>query len=219
MSTRISRRSFLTAAASLAAAGATAARAASTSSHAGARFDVERFIEDVRHANAETDSQGAVQEVLDRAVSDPRAVLAGLGEPSRVGIKSIYRSPDLTILNVVWAPLMVLLPHNHNMWASIGIYTGREDNIVWERQAANVIEASGATSLSEREVFALPADAIHSVTNPIPRMTGAIHIYGGDFFAVPRSEWDSETLRERPMDVEAIQKRFDEANERFKGKT
>jgi predicted metal-dependent enzyme (double-stranded beta helix superfamily) len=68
-------------------------------------------------------------------------------------------------------------------------------------------------------VFALPLDAIHSVTNPIPRMTGAIHIYGGDFFAVPRSEWDSETLRERPMDIRALQKRFDEANQRFKGKT
>ena len=149
-------------------------------------------------------------------MSNPRAVLDGVGEPSEVGIKTIYRAPDLTILNVVWAPLMVLLPHNHNMWASIGIYTGREDNIVWQRTEAGVIEASAAASLSEKEVFALPLDAIHSVTNPIPRMTGAIHIYGGDFFAVPRSEWDSETLRERPMDLEAIQKKFKDANERFR---
>jgi predicted metal-dependent enzyme (double-stranded beta helix superfamily) len=215
----LSRRRLLTAAAGLLVVSATAPRAATGTSPSNSRFDVERFVDDVKRAHAETDSQRAVQEILARAVSDPRAVLAGLGEPGKVGVKSIYRSPDLTILNVIWAPLMVLLPHNHNMWASIGIYTGREDNIVWERQAANVIEASGATSLSEREVFALPVDAIHSVTNPIPRMTGAIHIYGGDFFAVPRSEWDSETLRERPMDVEAIQKRFDEANERFKGKT
>jgi predicted metal-dependent enzyme (double-stranded beta helix superfamily) len=67
-------------------------------------------------------------------------------------------------------------------------------------------------------VFALPLDAIHSVTNPIPRMTGAIHIYGGDFFAVPRSEWDPETLREHPMDLQAIQKKFEDANRRFEGK-
>ena len=153
--------------------------------------------------------------MLRRAVTHPQAVLAELGEPSQVGIKSIYRSPELTILNVIWAPLMVLLPHNHNMWASIGIYTGREDNIVWQRHEGGVIEAASANSLSEKEVFTLPLDAIHSVTNPIPRMTGAIHIYGGDFFAVPRSEWDSETLRERPMDIGALQKRFDEANQRF----
>jgi predicted metal-dependent enzyme (double-stranded beta helix superfamily) len=216
MSGGISRRSFLTAAAGLVAAGATVAHATTPSSSG--RFDVERFIEDVKRARAESDSQRAIQEVLQRAVSDPGAVLAGLGEPSSVGIKSIYRSPDLTILNVIWAPMMVLLPHNHNMWASIGIYTGREDNIVWQRQEAGVIEASGATSLSEKEVFALPLDAIHSVTNPIPRMTGAIHIYGGDFFAVRRSEWDSETLRERPMDMKKLQERFEDANERFQRK-
>ena len=218
MNSGLSRRSFLTAAAGLIAAGATTAHA--TPSNPGqARFDLERFIEDVKRANAETDRQRAVQEVLRRAVTHPQAVLAELGEPSQVGIKSIYRSPDLTILNVIWAPLMVLLPHNHNMSASIGIYTGREDNIVWQRHEGGVIGAASANSLSEKEVFGLPLDAIHSVTNPIPRMTGAIHIYGGDFFAVPRSEWDSETLRERPMDIGALQKRFDEANQRFKGKS
>jgi hypothetical protein len=38
---------------------------------------------------------------------------------------------------------------------------------------------------------------VHSVTNPIPRLTGAIFVYGGDFFSVARSEWDPETLVER----------------------
>jgi predicted metal-dependent enzyme (double-stranded beta helix superfamily) len=216
MSARLSRRSFLTAAAGVvAAANASSARAERGSGPSAARFEVERFVEDVKVARRESDSQRAIQEILERAVSDPHAVLEGIGEPSEVGIRTLYRAPDLTILNVVWAPLMVLLPHNHNMWATIGIYTGREDNIVWDRQG-DVIEASGAASLSEKEVFALPVDAIHSVTNPIPRMTGAIHIYGGDFFAVPRSEWDSETLHERPMDLKALQKRFQDANERFK---
>jgi len=26
---------------------------------------------------------------------------------------------------------MTIMPHNHRMWAVIGIYTGREDNIFW----------------------------------------------------------------------------------------
>ena len=25
------------------------------------------------------------------------------------------------------------MPHNHEMWAVIGVYTGREDNIFWRR--------------------------------------------------------------------------------------
>jgi predicted metal-dependent enzyme (double-stranded beta helix superfamily) len=100
------------------------------------------------------------------------------------------------------------------MWASIGIYTGREDNILWQRRSG-MVEAVGGASLSEKEVFPLPTDAVHSVINPIRRLTGAIHIYGGDFFDTPRSEWDPETLRERPFDLESARASFREASERF----
>jgi predicted metal-dependent enzyme (double-stranded beta helix superfamily) len=179
----------------------------------GAGFDVDQFTDGVKRARLETDSQAAVEAVLRRAILDPGAVLLGLGPPAEAGIHTIYHARDLTILNVVWAPHMVLLPHEHRMWASIGIYTGREDNIVWERRGP-VIEAARAKALSEREVFGLAEDAIHSVTNPIRRLTGAIHIYGGDFFATPRSEWDPDTLRERPFDLDAARRSFREASER-----
>ena len=164
---------------------------------------------------APADGVDAVEDVLRRAVSEPGSVVDGLGEPSEAGIHQLYHADDLTILNVVWAPLMVLVPHNHNMWASIGVYSGREDNIVWERRGP-VIEARGAEALSEREVFGLPEDAIHSVVNPIRRRTGAVHIYGGDFFAAGRSQWDAETLRERPFDLAEARELFREANECFK---
>jgi len=178
------------------------------------KFEIDRFIDDVKRARMEADSQKAIQEVLARAVSDPAAVLHGIGEPTEAGIHTLYHAGDLTILNVIWAPLMLLLPHNHNMWASIGIYTGREDNITWERHGA-VIQAAGAASLSEKEVFALSDTAIHSVTNPIGRLTAAIHIYGGDFFAKGRSEWDAEALVERPFDLEAARRSFQDATKRF----
>jgi predicted metal-dependent enzyme (double-stranded beta helix superfamily) len=55
-------------------------------------------------------------------------------------------------------------------------------------------------------------NVIHSVTNPIPRLTGAIHVYGGDFFAAERSEWDPELLREERFDAERAVRRFEEAN-------
>jgi predicted metal-dependent enzyme (double-stranded beta helix superfamily) len=177
-------------------------------------FDLDRFIDDARRARKEVDAQMAVQELLARAVSEPGALVEALGEPAQPGLQAIYRGEDMTILNVVWAPLMVLLPHEHATWASIGIYTGREDNIVWERGERR-IRAVSAASLSATEVFGLPEPAIHSVTNPIPRLTGAIHIYGGDFFSLPRSEWDPETLHERPFDLESARRLFDEANQRF----
>jgi hypothetical protein len=45
-----------------------------------------------------------------------------LGEPDCAGIKGIYRSPDLSILSVVWAPRMMIMPHNDHMRAVIGVY-------------------------------------------------------------------------------------------------
>ena len=178
-------------------------------------FDVEGFVEDVKRARGDSDSQRAIGDLLQKAVSDPNAVVDALGEPAEAGLHTIYTDEDVTILNVVWAPLMVLLPHDHNMWASIGIYTGREDNVIWKR-GDGVIGAKEAVSLSEKDVFEFSEEAIHSVINPIKRLTGAIHIYGGNFFAPGRSEWDAMTLRERPYDLEAARKTFTEANERFK---
>jgi predicted metal-dependent enzyme (double-stranded beta helix superfamily) len=79
------------------------------------------------------------------AVSIPGSVLKGLGEPSEAGIHTLHQADDLTILNVVWAPLMVLLPHNHNMWASIGIYTGRACSMPGQLRACSS-EALSATA-------------------------------------------------------------------------
>ena len=96
-------------------------------------FDLDQFIADCRASLVEDATHKSVREVVARAVSDPGAVLKGLGEPQRSGIQKIYHSRDLTILNVIWGPRMFISPHNHQMWAVIGIYTGREDNVFWRR--------------------------------------------------------------------------------------
>ena len=44
-------------------------------------------------------------------------------------------------------------------------------------------------------------DVIHSVTNPIDRVTAGLHVYGGELpSGAPRSAWDGETLLEGPLD-------------------
>lgn len=176
-------------------------------------FDLDRFAADCRAALAE-DRRGhrAVREVVARAVADPGGVLAGLGEPGRAEVRKLYHAPDLTILNVVWGPRMTIMPHNHRIWGVIGVYTGCEDNIFWRRVAEGRVEAAGAKALRTGDCAALGKDIIHSVINPIPRLTGAIHVYGGDFFRADRSEWDPETLHERPYDADRAMRLFEEAN-------
>jgi predicted metal-dependent enzyme (double-stranded beta helix superfamily) len=179
-------------------------------------FDLDQFIADCRAALAADKSHKLVRDVVARAVSDPTAVLKGLGEPSRSVFQPLYRSSDLTIANVIWAPKMTVVPHNHHMWAVIGIYTGREDNIFWRRVPDGrdgKLEAAGAKALSVRDAEPLGRNIIHSVTNPINRLTGAIHVYGGDFFdPAHRSEWDAETLLEQAWDPQRAVARFEDAN-------
>ncbi len=178
-------------------------------------FDRNRFVEDCIAAHHETDSIPAVRDVLARAVADHQSVLAGLGEPSAAGLDVLLSSPTLTIFAAQWTPQMNLLPHDHAMWALIGIYTGREDNIFWRRQNGE-IEAYGANCLFEGDVATLPAEVIHSVTNPLLRFTGGIHIYGGDFFDTARTQWDPETLIAEPSDGDSIRDMFARENARRK---
>jgi predicted metal-dependent enzyme (double-stranded beta helix superfamily) len=178
-------------------------------------LDLDRFFADCQDVAAQDASHKGVLEVVARAVSEPGAVLAAVGEPQRAGLNILYRSPSLTILNVVWGPGMTIMPHDHRMWAVIGIYAGREDNIFWRRlppDGTRAIEAAGARSLSRGDCTPLGPDIIHSVTNPIPRLTGAIHVYGGDLLERERSEWDPETLHEQPYDAEKARQLFEDSN-------
>ena len=167
-------------------------------------LDLDRFVDDCRTAAKADPSHRTCHDVMKRAFSDPAAVMAAVGEPTESGIIPIYKSKDLTIINVIWKPHMTVLPHNHEMWAIIGVYSGREDNIFWRRikdDTKGRVEAAGAQALCRGDVVPLGKDIVHSVTNPIMKLTGAIHVYGGDFFDIERSEWDPESLSERPYDM------------------
>jgi predicted metal-dependent enzyme (double-stranded beta helix superfamily) len=59
---------------------------------------------------------------------------------------------------------MTIMPHNRLMWAVLGVYTGREDNIFWRRmseEAGGKVKAVGAKPLAS----GMPSfsDAISSI--------------------------------------------------------
>ena len=66
------------------------------------------------------------------------------------------------------------------------------------------IEAAGGEALGTGDVTILGRDVIHSVVNPLAKISGAIHVYDGDLFGVQRSMWDSETLTEQHYDSKAV---------------
>lgn len=177
-------------------------------------FDTDTLIADCLAAvRGEKDARRAVREILQRTVEDPGPVADVLG--NELGqIDLIYSSEELTILNAIWAPGMAIYPHDHQMWAVIGIYGGVEDNTMYRRGPERIVEAGGKV-LRESDVIALGPDAIHAVANPERRFTGAIHIYGGDFVNQPRSQWDPDTLAEQPYNLEQVRQLFAQANKEW----
>ena len=173
-------------------------------------FDLDTFLADCVAVRRESEPRRAIKEVLTRAVAGDREVAAAL-PPDRAGITRLHVASDLTVIKVVWAPGMELWPHDHRMWAAIAIYTGGEDNAFFRRNGTSLVDAGGRT-LEPGDVCLLGDDVVHAVTNPTRQFAGAIHVYGGDFFTEPRSEWRGVPYREEPYDVERTLAHFEAAN-------
>jgi predicted metal-dependent enzyme (double-stranded beta helix superfamily) len=180
-------------------------------------FDVDDFVARCQEANAESEPRLAIRDVLDRALATPEDVAEAL-HPTEAGFTLLHHAPDLTVLHVVWAPKMNIYPHDHRMWAAIGIYAGQEDNTFFRRPSpdARTLIRSGGKQLGRGDSVLLGDDTIHGVENPRDRLTGAIHVYGGDFINQPRSQWGPGPVEERPYDVEDARNQFALANEAWR---
>ena len=169
-------------------------------------FELDQFIADLRATLSERSRQ-PMKEVVARAVADPASLIRGIGEPDKAGVQVLHRSSDLTVLNLLWAPRQIALPHDHRMSAVIGMYAGREDNMFWRRVPNATkfqIEAAGGEALGVGDVTVLGRDVVHSVVNPLAKISAAIHVYDGNFLEIQRSMWNAETLVEEPYDINAV---------------
>jgi predicted metal-dependent enzyme (double-stranded beta helix superfamily) len=177
-------------------------------------LDADTLVERLQNAIREHTPTLAVRDVLDEVIAGGQLDSA-LPPVTEGGITSLHNSADLTVLRVAWTPGMKLNPHNHNMWAVIGLYGGIEDNSFYRRDTERGLLASGGKEVPAGEVLVLGDDVIHAVANTRQEYAVALHVYGGDFFDTERSEWDWETFTEAPRDLDRTRRLFAEANERW----
>lgn len=156
----------------------------------------EHFIDAIRTAHREGGAP-QVRETLARFLKDWDGPPDWIGPLKAGDFSVIDRDASLTIMNIIWPPGIITEPHNHNSWAVIGIYQGREDNLLWQRAGDGLMPMGGLT-LAAGDTHLMQADDIHTAFNPSQALTGAIHIYEGDFLTTPKSEWDPVTHEERP---------------------
>jgi predicted metal-dependent enzyme (double-stranded beta helix superfamily) len=131
---------------------------------------IDEFVAQCSIAVKEDRGPGATKEVVERAVRD-RHLLEELLLEADVNI--LHSAEDLTILHVVMAERPVgtgrPIPHNHMMWALIGVTHGSEENEFFGR-AGSTIEPSGrGRVIGEGEVLMMGDDTIHSVKKFLER--------------------------------------------------
>lgn len=180
-----------------------------------AGFDVDALVAECRGALHETQPALAVRDILERTIADSSAVADALAI-DEAGLTPLHQADDITVVRVMWAPGMSLYPHDHRMWAAIGVFTGVEDNHFYRRSEAHGLDRLNVKRVDEHDVLLMGDDIIHSVTNSQDRFTGAIHVYGGDFFGAPRREFDPETFEEMPYSVPHTVQVFAEANAAYR---
>ena len=174
-------------------------------------LDVDQIVARCRDALDEATPALAVREVLAQLVAQPALLEAALDPVEEGGIQTLHRGPDLTVLRIAWTPGISLNPHEHAMWAVVGLYGGREDNTFFRRSPAG-LQPAGGRQLQANDVLVMGKEAIHAVANPRREFAVALHVYGGDFFDATRSEWDPVTFQESPRDLEGTRRLFASAN-------
>ena len=136
-------------------------------------------------------------EVVLAAVADGGAIDAALGVENASYPSALHESADLTVQRITWWPGYRSLPHEHRMWAVVGVYDGVEVNRIFTRTAAN-LEPLTTREVGAGEVIALDETAVHSVENPLRTRTAGLHVYGGPILTQERSAWGPDG-REQPF--------------------
>ena len=162
-------------------------------------FDVDAFIGECQTALGESTPMLAIKEIVDRAVAEPDAVATALH--AKPGAVVLHRRDDLTVLSIVVpARSRPSLPHDHRMWAVIGVYQGQEDNQFFRRNDGGLVE-SGGRSLGVSDTLAMGDGTIHTVRNPLEHgALAALHVYGGDLIGADRSMWTGPDYDEQRYD-------------------
>ncbi|HLK23212.1 MAG TPA: hypothetical protein VKT30_00995 [Caulobacteraceae bacterium] len=166
-------------------------------------FDLEAFVESCRRVIAEPHAAKAILELMREAVADPDAVAQGVPAlPPKTGVLDapIFRSSEMTVLNVTLRPHACSIAHNHRMWAVIGIYKGEEANTFY-RRGEKRLEAANRRTIHAGEALLLGADVVHAIENPLDTPTLGLHVYGGDLLGAERSMWSPDEKDERAYEL------------------
>ena len=173
-----------------------------------AMFDAEDFVAECLIALREGEPIVALKEIVSRAISTPAALNARFPlplDPDDDGI--LYRSGELTVTSAIFPRGFSTGIHNHTVAAVIGVWTGSEENFLYE-QSVRGVTLTDAIRVEQGQLLTLTSNAIHDVQIRPSSWSGALHVYLGDIVGISRSEWPVAIADAEMFDGEGLHERW-----------
>jgi len=164
------------------------------------RFDPELFVEACRDALSGTDPLDALHAAVTAALRDRETLLARVPTDRGMFVSVLHESKKLTVLQFVTPKGFAFPPHNHAMVSAVGVYLGAEDNVYYTHDGTSLRETERRT-VATGQVAVHDRDVVHAIAAAGSEPLGALHVYGGDFFHEPRSEWRGTPLERHEYDT------------------
>ncbi len=168
-------------------------------------FDLQQFVGKCQSALDDPKPAQRIEALVREAISEPNSVREAFAEArsvERLGpITFAWRDASMSVADVTTPPGLRSPAHNHNMWAVIGVYDGQEHNRFYRYEDGELHE-KGERLLKEGDVAVLGPEAVHAISNPLPTISSAIHVYGGDLVErSDRSMWNPHTDKREDYDI------------------
>jgi len=160
-------------------------------------FSLDAFVALARDAARRGDPLAALDALMAETFADPAVLASAIPDFPEAEV-NLFEDETVSIWHERFLPTEILPPHNHAMPAVIGVYNGRERNVLY-RPCAHGMACCGTLELGPGDTYVFGADDVHTVQalNGAPSL--GLHVYLGPLTQVDRHVYDWDDLAPMPM--------------------
>lgn len=160
-------------------------------------FTLDGFLERLKTAaggeDAATQTYQVMQQVFEHHLETASGVFSALDDDVM-----LYEDATISIWHYRMPTGVVVPPHDHQVYAIIGVYEGVEANHFYTLKQGELV-CDAINQVGQGTAILIQPDSIHSVQTGNNRRSCAIHIYLGAFTKVERSRFDWKTGEAMPL--------------------
>ncbi|MFY9241089.1 MAG: hypothetical protein WAO78_19845 [Roseovarius sp.] len=169
-------------------------------------FNLDDLVANLRTAATGDNPRVAVKALLEQAVANPEVMQAAMPKFAENDV-ILHEDDTVSIWHCRFMPGQTVPAHDHQMLATIGVYSGAERNDFYEADPeTGGIRKSSEVVLSAGNVLQIGPSAIHAVGCASETPCMGIHVYLGALTQIDRSLFDTEKGEKLPFSDENYQR-------------